>query len=191
MEYDRLNLFDRQTAEKITALDDDGLWEFLIGNEDRIKRFTVEDPEMKLNPASGFLYAYPHGVDWLKQHFMRHLEEYRDGVVYTLIIDFCIGDEPVSLDYLARSGFLDNAESCDIRTSEEIMPPVDEDSEPGQYRVCFHLLEENHVDKIIRAMETDPAKLPENALEDVEKIRQMKEFCLNNPGFNVIYSYDI
>jgi hypothetical protein len=191
MEYDRLNLFDRQTAEMIMTLDDAGLWDFLIGKEERIRHFTIDDPEMKLHPASGFLYAYPHGVDWLKQHFMRNLEEYREGVVYTLILDFCIDDEPVRLDYLARSGFLDNAESCDVRTSEEIMPPVDEDSEPGQYLVCFHLLEENHVENLIRTMETNAAKLTENTFEDIEKIRRMKYYCLKNPGFNVIYSYDI
>ncbi len=191
MENDRLKLFNTELVKTIVVMNSDELWDFLLENEARIKYLTQNNVAPKLQVASGFLYAYPHGMDWFKKHFLNHIENYREGVIYTLVLDFCFNDEAIRLDYWARCGYLDNADSCDVITSDEIMPPVDEDSEEACYRKFFHLLELHHVENIIQAMENNFDKLTDNTQEDINKIKEMKEFCVKNDDFKVIYSYDI
>lgn len=191
MEYDRLKLFNTKLLKSIAAMNDDELWEFLLDNQERIKYLTQGETEPRIHPASGFFYAYPHGIDWLKKHFLQHIEDYREGVIFTVVMDFCFRDEAVRLDYWARCGYLDNSDSCDAKTSVEIMPPVDEDSEEGSNKLFFHLLETHHVESIILAMETNFDKLTVNTRDDINKIKEMNEVCLKNKDFKVIYIYDI
>jgi hypothetical protein len=191
MENDCLRLFNQKLVQPIVSMNDDELWDFLLANEDKIKFLTDSKAEKRPHPASGFLYAYPHGIDWFKKHFLHHVEDYREGVIYTTVIDFCFDGEKVFLDYPAKCGFLDNADSCDVKTSDEIMPPVDEDSEEGYYKKYFHLLEPVHVEHIIEAMEKNFDKLEKNTREDIDKIKRMKNFCLENDGWKVAYIYDI
>lgn len=190
MEYDKLNLFNKKLADEIVLMSDDRLWNFLLENEDRIKRLLDSEAKPKLYPAGGFLYAYPHGIDWFRKHFLKHLEDYREGVIYAIVIDFCFKDDAIRLDYWARCGYLDSADSCGVKTSDEVMPPVDEDSEEGYYKIYFHLLELNHVESIIAAMERNFDKLTENTPDDINKIKEMRDVCLDNEGFKVIYEYD-
>jgi hypothetical protein len=191
MDYDRLTLFDTALVPRITAMDDDQLWKFLLENEERIKFLTSQDLSSSISPVSGFFYAYPHGIDWFKKHFLQHLEDYREGVIFTIVMDFCFKDENAYLDYYARCGYLDNEDSCGVKTSDEIMPPVDEDSEEGYHKKYFHLLEPSHVENIIQAMEKNFGKLEKNTREDIDKIKRMKKFCLENEGYRVAYIYDI
>lgn len=191
MEYDQLKLFNTKLVPKVVGMNDAELWDFMLENEERIKLLSDFHNDSRPHPASGFLYAYPHGIDWFKKHFLQHLEDYREGVVYTTVLDFCLRDERVALDYWARCGYFDNDDSCDIRTSDEIMPPVDEDSEQGSYKIFFHLLEPRHVENIIEAMEKNFDKLEKNTREDIDKIKRMKEFCLENEGWQVVYIYNI
>jgi hypothetical protein len=191
MDYDRLKLFNTALVPRITAMDDNALWNFLLANEERIKFLTSQELSSSISPVSGFFYAYPHGIDWFKKHFLKHVEGYREGVIFTTVMDFCFKDEKVYLDYYARCGYLDNEDSCDVKTSDEIMPPVDERSEEGSYKEYFHLLEPSHVENIIEAMEKNFDKLEKNTREDIDKIKRMKKFCLENEGYNVVYIYDI
>jgi len=191
MENDCLRLFNLKLVELIVRMNDDELWNFLLNNEERIKFLTDRENDSKHHPASGFLYAYPHGIDWFKKQFLRYVEDYREGVIFSTVLDFCFRDESVLLDYWARCGYLDNEDSCGVKTSDEIMPPVDEDSEEGSYKKYFHLLEPSHVENIIEAMEKNFDKLEKNTREDIDKIKRMKKFCLENEGYNVTYIYDI
>ena len=191
MENDHLRLFNQRLVEPIKRMNDDELWNFLLENEERIKIFTDSKAEKRPHPASGFLYAYPHGIDWFKKNFLGHVEDYREGVVYTTVIDFCFRDEQVYLDYWARCGFLDDASSSDVKTSDEIMPPIDKDSEEGYYAEYFHLLKPHHVELIVESMEKNFDRLEKNTREDIDQIKWMKQFCLENEGWNVAYIYDI
>lgn len=190
MEYDRLKLFNKKRADKIVSMSDEDLWNFLLENEERVKYLSDFHANPRPHSASGFLYAYPHGIDWFKKHFYEHLEQYREGSIYTIVIDFCFDDESVMLDYWARCGYLDSADSCDVKTSDEIMPPVDDDSEEGYYKIYFHLLETNHVENILAAMERNFDKLTENTRKDINKIKKMHKFCQKNEGFKIIYQYN-
>ena len=191
MVNDKLKVLNTKLIEPIASMNDDELWNFLLENEERIKYLTEQDFNSHISPESGFLYGYPHGIERLRKLFLRYIEEYREGVVFTMVLDFCLSDEAVYLDYRASGGYLDNADSCDVKTSDDIMPPVDEDSDVGHKKKYFHLLEPVHVENIIRAMEKDYDKMESNSHEDIEKIKIMKEICLENEGYRVIYIYDI
>lgn len=191
MDNDKLKLFYTKLVPKIVAMNDEELWNFLLANEERIKVMTDFSDMSRVSITSGYLYAYPHGIDWFKKHFLKHIEDYREGVIFTTVMDFCFKEESVYLDYYARSGYLDNENSCNVRTSDTIMPPVEEDSEEGSYKEYFHLLEPAHVENIIEAMEKNFDKLEKNTREDIAKIKKMKKFCQTNEGWNVAYIYDI
>lgn len=186
MRNDYLHLFNLSLVEPITTMSDDELWDFILANQHLIKQYNFKDKY----PKTGFLYAYPHGIEHFRKCYLRDIEEYREGMIFTLVVDFCFGQESVKLDYWAQSGFLDNADSCDVKTSDEIMPPVDEDSEAahwaGEY---FHLLEPHHLEKIIRAMEKAIDKSTVNTNEDIGKIKAMKGFCLKNDNYKAAYIY--
>lgn len=189
MEHDTLRLFNTTLVKQIVSLNDDELWDFLLANQDLIKEYDFKDNY----PKTGVLYAFPHGLEHFRKHFLSEIEEYREGVIFTLVVDFCFKGKEVRLDYWARCGYLDNEDSCAVKTSDEIMPPVDEDSEQAHWaKEFFHLLEPSHVENIIAAMEKNFDKISEdNTLEDIAEIKAMKEFCLNNDGYKVAYIYDI
>jgi len=191
MEKDKLRLFNLNLVEPIAAMKDDELWNFLLENEERIKVLTDREKIKQPYLKSIYLYAYPHGLDWFKKKFLEYIEIYREGLIFTTVMDFCFSGEEIYLDAAAKDAFLDSEHSCGVKISEDIMPPVDEDSEEGYHKEYFHLLEPPHVEIIIQAMETNFDKLEKNTREDIDKIKQMKKFCLENEGWNVAYIYDI
>jgi hypothetical protein len=191
MEKDCLRLFNQKLVQPIVRLNDDELWNFLLENEEQIKALTDRENNITKFPVSGFLYAYPHGIDWFKKHFLEHVEDYREGVIFSTVMDFCFKGEEIYPDYAAKCAFLDSVDSCDVITSDEIMPPVDEDSEEGCRKEYFHLLEPHHVENIIEAMEKNFVKLEKNTREDIDKIKGMRNFCLENEGWRVAYIYDL
>lgn len=182
---DRLHLFNTELVKKITAMNDDELWEYLLANTDRIEEIINGH-----SVAAGFLYAYPHGTDWFKKHFLKHLEDYREGVIFSVVMDFCFEGGQIRLDPVGMCGFLDHSDSCDVQTSDEIMPPVDEDSEEAWSKKYFHLLEPQHVRLIIKALENNFENQETNTREDIEKIKEMREFCLQNKEYKVAYIFD-
>jgi hypothetical protein len=186
MENDRLRLFNVKLIDTIRSLNDDELWNFLLEREDRIKQLQYPGG----SPATGFFYAYPHGMEHFRKHFLMHIGGYREGVVFSLVVDFCFEGEPVKMDYWARCGFLDSADSCDVKTSDEIMPPVDEDSEEAYHSEYFHLLEPRHIENIIRAMEKNFDKLTINTREDIDKLKEMKQKCLSDEAYKAAYIYN-
>lgn len=190
MKNDYLHLFNTALVKKIVSMNDDELWDFLLENEERIRYLTDFSNKTKPHVATGLLYAYPHGIEHFRKHFLRHIEDYREGVIFTVVVDFCFKDEFVKLGYHARGGFLDNVDSCDVQTSDEIMPPVDEDTDAGWEKKYFHLLEPQHIENIIQAMEKNFAKLTVNTREDIEKIKAMKQFCLENEDYKGAYIYN-
>ncbi len=188
METDKLRLFNTKLVDKITAIEDEEeLWDFVSANEEKVKQLFFGESRF----ITGFFYAYTHGIEHFKKIFQREVEYYYEGVIFTLVMDFCFEGEEVNLDYYARCGYLDSADSCCVRTSEDVMPPVDEDSDEFYYTKYFHLLEPAHVENIIRAMEKNFAKLEKNTRKDIAKIKRMKNFCRKNEGWNVAYIYDI
>lgn len=186
-ENDRLRLFNVKLVNTIRAMNDDELWNFLLESEERIKQLQYPHG----HPVSGFLYAYPHGMEHFRKHFLKNIEAYREGVVFSMVMDFCFEGEETKMDYWARCGFLDSADSCEVKTSDEVMPPVDEDSEEAYYSEYFHLLEPHLVENIIQAMERNFDKLTINTRDDINKIKEMKQHCLRNEDYKVAYIYDI
>lgn len=189
MQNDYLRLFNSALVEPIVAMTDEELWNFYLENEERIKYLTDFSDRISTHPATSALYAFPHGIEHFRKHFLKYIEDYREGVIFTTVIDFCFKDERVSLGYYARGGFLDNADSCGVKTSDEIMPPLDEESEEAYHKKYFHLLEPQHLENIIQALETNFAKLEKNTREDIEKIKAMKQFCLENQDYKAAYIY--
>lgn len=190
MENDKLRLFNLNLVEPVTRMNDEELWRFLLDNEEHIKVLTDREIPHEPFPASSFLYAYPHGIDWFKKHFLKHVEDYREGVIFTTVMDFCFKGEQIYLDSQAICGFLDSEASCDVIISEDIMPPVDEESEEGYDKKYFHLLEPAQVEIIIQSLEKNFAELEKNTREDIDKIKEMKKFCLENEGYKVAYIFD-
>lgn len=189
MGNDSLRLFNTKFVEPLVSMSDDELWNFLLGSEEKLKQYFGETGK---HPKTGALYAYQHGIEHFRKHFLSEIEEYREGVIFTLVVDFCFEGEPVRLDYWARCGYLDSADSCGVKTSDDVMPPVDPDSEEANWaQEYFHLLEFYHVQHIIDAMEKNFDKLTDNTREDIDRIREMKNFCLANRGYHVAYIYNI
>jgi hypothetical protein len=189
MQRDTLQLLNTRQIARIARMNDDELWNFLLENEERIKFLTDFENKSRPYPVSGFLYAYPHGIDWFKKHFLKHVEEYREGVIFSTTMDFCFEDETVYLDYWTSGGHLDNQDSCDVKTSDEIMPPVNERSEEGQYKIYFHLLEAVHIENIIRAMEKNFDKLDERTRQSIDRAKEMKKICAENEDYRAAYIY--
>jgi hypothetical protein len=187
---DTLRLFNTKLVAPLVSMSDDQLWDFLLENQERIRFLTDRENSLKIHIATGFFYAFPHGLKHFHDRFLAEIEEDRAGVVFTLVMDFCFHDEKVNLGFYARGGYLDHADSCDTRTSDEIMPPVDEDSEAFYDAEYFHLLTPVHLDHIIRAMEKNIAKLTFNTREDIIKIKAMRQFCRQNEGFDAAYVYN-
>jgi hypothetical protein len=186
MENDTLRLFNVKLVEIITSMSDDELWSFALEKAEQVK----QNQAAGKYPSTGFFFALPHGMEHFRKVFLREVDDYREGVVFTLVIDFCFEGEEIKMDYWARGGFLDHADSCNVRTSDEIMPPVDEDSEAAYDGEYFHLLEPHQVENIIQAMEKNFDKLTINTQEDIDKLKEMKQRCLTNEEYKVAYIYD-
>lgn len=189
MEKDRLTTFNVKLAADLQKMSDDELWDFLQTNEDRVKQLFESDKSLK----TGVLLAYNGGPERYRNHFLSEIECCREGVIYTLILDFCVGDEKIPVEYWARSGFLDSPDSCEVRTSEVIMPNLDDADEDELLfsTVYFHLLEDKHTLNIINSMKKNFYKLSENTFGDIPKIQAMREFCLKDQNYQIIYIYDI
>jgi hypothetical protein len=95
------------------------------------------------------------------------------------------------LGYRAICGFLDSPNSCDVKISDDFMPPVDEESDMSYHKKYFHLLEPAHLENIIQSLETNFEKLETNTREDIDKIKEWKKFCLESEDFRGAYIYDI
>lgn len=189
MKTDALKLFNTALVSQIAAMNDDELWNFLLENEERIKFLTDYGNDARPYIATGLLHAYPHGIERFREFFFEEIEEYREGVVYTLVVDFCFKDERINLGYYAQGGYYDNADSCGVKTSDDVMPPVDEESEAGWDKKYFHLLEPHHLENIIQSLEKNFEKLTLNTREDIEKLKSWKQFCLENEGYHAAYIY--
>ena len=190
MEKDRLKIFNCKLAADLQKMDDDELWVFIQSNEEKVKEFVENNRRLQ----TGVFYAYPGGPAHYRKHFLNEIEYCREGVIYTLILDFCQGDEEIEVGYWARTGFLDSPDSCAVKTSEEIMPILPETDEEVELLFStkyFHLLENNHVLSIIRSMKKNSDKLTLNTLEDITKIEAMRKFCKKSGGHKIIYLYDI
>lgn len=184
MENDQLQLFNRGLFERLPGMNDEELWEFVQSKAELAK----ERGMMKI--ATAVFHAYYYSAKRFRKFFLEEIEEYREGVIFTLILDFCFEGEKIDLDYWARCGHLDSADSCDVLISDEIMPPIDEESDQAYYKEYFHLLEPHHVENIIQSMENNFEKLTVNKRKDIAKIKRMKKFCLKNEGYKVAYIYD-
>ncbi|HEX9961864.1 MAG TPA: hypothetical protein VGB00_13075 [Pyrinomonadaceae bacterium] len=187
MENDSLRLFNTKLVETIASMSDDELWNFVLDNVERAKQYREDGVYL----ASGFYYGLPGGMEHFRKCFLRAFNDYREGVVFSLVMDFCFEGKKLNLDYWARCGFLDSADSCDVKTCDEVLPPVDEDSEAAYHKEYFHLLEPHHVENIIQAMERNFAKLTINTQEDIDKLKKMKQRCLTDEDYKVVYIYAI
>ena len=187
MEIDKIRLFNPKLIEPIVSMTDDEMWQFIVANEERVKEIVNSEA----HAISGFLWGYRYGMERIRELFLKDIEYYREGVDFTMIMDFCFKGEPVQLDYWARCGYLDDADSCDAVTSNDIIPEIDEDSDEAFYKEYFHLLELQQVENIIRSMEENFDKLTINTREDIDKIKAMKQFCLENEDYKVAYIYDL
>lgn len=187
METDNLCLFNTKLVKTIASMNDDELWDFALDKTEQISR----NREAGKSPATVFFFALPVGMEHFRKFFLECIDDYREGVVFTLVMDFCFEGEKIKLDYWARCGFLDNGDSCDVQTSDEILPPVDEDSDDAYHGEYFHLLEPHHVENIIQSMEKNVDKLTINTREDIDKLKEMKKYCLENEEYKVAYIYDI
>ena len=185
METDKLRLFNKGLVEPLTRMNDDELWEFVQSKAE----FAQQQGMMKI--ATAVFHAYYISKERFREFFLEEIEDYREGVVFTLIIDFCFEGEEINLDYWARCGHLDSADSCDVITSDLVLPPIDEDSDLIYDSKYFHLLEPHHVENIIQAMENNFDKLTVNTRKDIAKIKKMKKFCLKNENYKVAYIYDM
>ncbi|CAN5571703.1 hypothetical protein BH10ACI1_BH10ACI1_11250 [soil metagenome] len=191
MRSDHLRLFNTALVGLLISMNDDELWNFLLENEERIKFLSDFNNNSRTRPKTSALYSYFYGIESLRERYLDEIEEYREGVIFTLIMDFCFKDEKVSMGYHAQGGYYDNADSGDVKTSDDIMPPVDEESDAGYEAEYFHLLEPHHLENIIQAMEKNFDKLTVNTREDIDKIKAMKEFCRANEGYNAAYVYNL
>lgn len=189
MEKDRLTTFNVKLAADLQKINDDELWNFLQTNEERVKSF-FETGDF---PQTGIFFAYKPGPEHYREHFLSEIERCREGVIYTLILDFCVGDEKISVEYWARSGFMDSPDSCAVKTSEEIMPDLDDvDEDEVLFSTKhFHLLEDKHTLSIINSMKKNFYKLSEDTFKDISKIQAMRELCLKDENYQIIYIYDI
>lgn len=190
MEKDRLKTFNVELAADLQKMTDDELWDFIQSNEERVKEFW----ETHKRFHTGTLFAYKGGQERYRKHFLSQIEDCRVGEVYNLIRDFCFGDEEIPIEYWARSGFLDSPDSCAVKTSEEIMPNLDDvDEEEEMYisKIYFHLLENNHVLNIIKSLNNNVYKLSENTFDDIAKIEAIRDYCEKNPNYQIMYLYDV
>ena len=181
-----MRLFNRSLAARLPEMDDDQLWNLVTENAGRVEKFF----DASQYPASGFLYGWAYGIERTRELFLDAINEYREGVVFSLALDFCFEGEKINLDYWARCGYLDDDASCDPVTSDDVMPPVDEESEAAYYAVYFHLLDARRVGLVIDAMKKNLGKLTVNSPEDIEKLEAMRRRCLENERLKAAYIFD-
>jgi hypothetical protein len=184
MENDRLQLFNLKLCRQIRSLKEpDEFWNFAVERLDTIKNFERCDTEA--------FYALGRGMEQLEKSFRREVETDEEFVQQTLINDFCFEGEAVRLDYYARCGYLDSADSCRVENSGDVQTFVCKDSWTAHCQKYFHLLEAVHVEKIIRAMEKNFERLTVNKREDIDKIIKIRERCLKDEGCRAAYIYDL
>jgi hypothetical protein len=181
---DSLRLFNVGLVGKLAAMSDDELWNFLVENQNKISAMLE-----KGGLASGFLYAYSHGIDWLHKHFSDRVEDYREGVVFALVWDFCFEGEKTLINNEGMSRFLDHPDSCYIQTSEEILPPIDEDSEYAWRKDFFHLLKPYQAQHIIDGLEENLEELEPDIRGNIDKINLMISRCRKNPEYQIAYVF--
>lgn len=185
METDKLQLFNKKLLERLPLMNNDELWEFVQSKAELAKQRGM----MKI--ATTVFHACYISAKRFREFFLEEIEDLREDMIFTLAIDFCFEGEEIALDYWARCGHLDSADSCDVITSDRVMPPIDEDSDAAYDNKYFHLLEPHHVENIIQSMENNFDKLTVNKRKDIAKIKRMKRFCLKHEGYKVAYIYDI
>ncbi len=184
---DYLQLLNTKIAKDIVAMSNDELWEFLLSRLDEIK--AVGD---NYKFATWLFICLDMGFDLFRKRFLETVEdEYdRNDLNYTLLLDFALEGEKIKLDYFAISGFYDNPDSCDLPTSDDVMPELDEDSDEFHHKKDFYLIGAGHLEKIIKTMEANADKLTVNTPEDIETIKAMHEKCAADENYKVAYIYN-
>lgn len=184
---DKLCLFNFGLMKKISVMNADGLWDFLVANQERIKEL---NPSNNF-PASVYIYGYCHSFENFKRCFDDEVEDDFEGLIFSTCTDFCFEGERIVLNEKGAKGFLDRGDSCDAPVSDDFFPPVDEDSDLAYHKKYFHLLEPVQVQSIIKVLEENTEDAENNSPEDIESIKKMKERCESDFDYKVAYIFDI
>lgn len=188
-DHDRLHLLNTKTVAQIRAMSDDEIWDFLMERFEQIAEWGADREPTRRSFVTRIFYAAPYGIDHFRKHFLRDMEDYREGMIFSLTMDFGFEGEQIYLDYYGTSGLYDDEVSCSVGDYYSVMPWVDEDSEDAYYKENFALLESPHLEVIIRALETHEAALTKNTRDDINKIIAMKEACEQHEHYKVAYIY--
>jgi hypothetical protein len=183
MRNDFIQVFDLELAKSILDLSEDEMWEFLLGRVDQIK-------EME-HHQTGIFYALPYGIEHFRKMFLEEFEYEPDGLQMTLVNDFCFIGEPIDLGFFAISGFLDHANSCDVVKYGSFMPEADEETEAYYYQRYFYLLEPEHVQNIIKSLQKNVKNLSVNKVEDIQKLKEIKQICTKQKHLKAAIVYDM
>jgi len=185
---DKLCLFNFGLMKKISVMNADKIWDFVVANQERMKElYSSKD----FCPASIYVYGYYHSFEHCKRCFDDDVEEYFEGVVFSTCLDFCFEGKRIVLNEKGAKAFLDRGDSCDAPVSDDFFPPIDEESDRFYHKEYFHLLEPFQVQSIIQALEENVEDPENNSPEDIESIKKMKERCESDFECKVAYIFDI
>ncbi len=184
---DYLHLLNTKLVKEIVAMSNEELWEFLLSRIEQIK--AVGD---NYKFESWLFICLDMSFDLFQKRFLESVEEdfSRTDLNYTLILDFALEGKKIQLDYFGVSGFYDAPDSCNLPTSDGLMPELDEDSDVLQNKKDFYLIEARHLEKIIKTMEANLDKLTVNTPEDLDIIKAMREKCAADENYKVAYIFN-
>lgn len=183
---DKLCLFNLGLMNRISVMNAGELWDFLLSDMKRLDE--LKPPNTRA--ASLYLYGYCHSFENFKRCFDEEVRDYFEGVIFGTCMDFCFEGKKITLDKIVADAFLDHSDSCDVRISDDFMPPVDDDSEIAYHKEYFHLLEPQHAGHIINRLQANIENLETNSPDDIEELIKMKEFCENEPDYKIAFIFD-
>jgi hypothetical protein len=177
MGTDSIRLFNKQLADSIMGMHYVEFTDFLKERITSLKRIDF--------PRSAFLYEIENADEFNADHFdrtgfLQRAFEEREN----LVIDLCLSEEEVYLDYWGTNyGAFDATVPEGAIPIEEFLPSFEEES-------FLLLLEPTHIEIILRSLERHRDELTVMDDDAIERLREMKDRCTNNPEMTVAYIFD-
>lgn len=177
MGTDSICIFNKKLADSIMSMQFRDFAEFIKDRIDSLKRIEV--------PRSAFLYEIEsadkfNAKDFDRDAILRRAFEERENVV----LDLCLSEEEVYLDYWGTTfGAFETSDPEGAISIGEFLPSFED--EP-----FLMLLQPAHVESILQSLEKHRDELTVMDCEAIEKVREIKDLCTNNPEMTAAYIID-
>jgi hypothetical protein len=180
-ERDTLQLFDLGLAREIIPMEREELWQFCERRLDEILAL----PKRR----SVFILPEHIAAQQPRWAFDRFFDDDPADVKQSLIEDFCCRGPEIVVGYYARCGYLDDASSAEVLTSEQLFP-WPPDSEAWYWCGRFDLLDASHIRLMSASLEKYRSEVPadEYAIQKLQ-LNSLADACATDPGLRATYRF--